>query len=169
MMSSRWLLCLVFLAATAGAAEFDLNAGAVHFSAPGDWPVIMQMTEGNPQVVAFQVKDPAAEGTEESSRVSVTSRKLNDAQGFQAMVNGALEKAKQQTGYEQDKAAGDGNALRYFASEGKARYHYREQFYFKNGIGVTLRCARPVLDKTSPAWTAAFESGCDAIASSLAR
>jgi hypothetical protein len=169
MLSARLSLCLVLLAASAAAADFDLEGGAVHFAAPGDWPVIMQMTEGNPQVVAFQVKDPAAEGTEESSRVTVTARKLADGAAFQEMVNGALEKARQQTGYEQDQAGGDSSTLRYFATEGKARYHYREQFYFKHGAGVILRCARPVLDKTSPAWTAAFEKGCDGIAASLAQ
>ncbi len=162
-------LGLLLLAAGAQAADFDLNSGAVHFSAPSEWPVIMQMTEGNPQVVAFQVKDPAAEGTEESSRVSVTSRKLADSQAFQSMVNGALEKAKQQTGYEQDKDASDTSSLRYYGTEGKARYHYREQFWFKNGIGVALRCARPVLDKTSKTWVANFEAGCDAISASLAK
>ena len=44
-----------------------------------DWAVAMQMSEGNPQVVAFAVRDPAAEGTDEGPRVSVTSRRLDDA------------------------------------------------------------------------------------------
>jgi hypothetical protein len=171
-MSPSRLLAAALLASlsfAAAAAEFDLNGGSVHFSAPSDWPVIMQMTEGNPQVVAFQVKDPAAEGTEESSRVSVTSRKLEDAVAYQAMVRTATDKAKQQTGYEQDKDAGDASSLRYTATEGKARYHYREHFYFRDGVGISLRCARPMLDKTSRSWVADFEKGCDQIAGSLAK
>jgi len=39
--------------------EFSLNEGIVKFTAPSAWPVIMQKTEGIPQAVAFQVKDPA--------------------------------------------------------------------------------------------------------------
>jgi len=171
MSSSRFLaaalLATVSFAATA--ADFNLNGGSVHFTAPSDWPVIMQMTEGNPQVVAFQVKDPAAEGTDESSRVSVTSRKLDDAVAYQAMVRTASDKAKQQTGYEQDKDTGDVGSLRYTATEGKARYHYREHFYFHEGVGISLRCARPMLDKTSKSWVADFEKGCDQIAESLAK
>ena len=82
--------------------------------------------------------------------MSVTSRRLDDAAAFQALVNGALDKARQQSGYEQDKDNADSASLRFYASEGKARYHYREHFYYKAGIGVQLRCTRPVLDKTSP-------------------
>lgn len=165
----------LFLAALAGAAlptaaaDYQLNGGIVRFSAPADWAVAMQMSEGNPQVVAFAVRDPAAEGTDEGPRVSVTSRRLDDAAAFQALVNGALDKARQQSGYEQDKDNADSASLRYYASEGKARYHYREHFYYKAGIGVQLRCTRPVLDKTSPQWTADFEKGCDQIAASLAK
>lgn len=170
-MKSRSLLvaALVASATAAASADFDLNGGSVHFRAPADWPVIMQVSEGNPQVIAFQVKDPATEGTEEGSRVTVTSKKLGDGNAFQSMVNGALEKAKQQTGFEQDKDNTDSSSLRYYAAESKTRYHYREHFYYKNGLGVQLRCARPVLDKTSKEWVATFEKGCDEIAASLAK
>ncbi len=170
-MKSRALLfaTLIASATAAASADFQLNGGSVHFSAPSDWPVIMQMSEGNPQVIAFQVKDRATEGTEESSRVTVTSKKIGDGSAFQAMVNGALDKAKQQQGYEQDKESADSSSLRYYAAEGKTRYHYREHFYFKNGLGVQLRCARPILDKTSKEWVADFEKGCDEIAASLAK
>lgn len=170
-MKSRALLfaTLVASATAAASADFQLNGGSVHFTAPSDWPVIMQMSEGNPQVVAFSVKDPAAAGTDETSRVTVTSKKLNDGAAFQSLVNGALDKAKQQQGYEQDKDSTDTSSLRYYAAEGKTRYHYTEHFYFKNSLGVQLRCARPVLEKTSKEWVAGFEKGCEEIAASLAK
>lgn len=170
-MKSRALILatLIAISAPAMAADFQLNGGSVHFSAPGEWPVIMQMSEGNPQVVAFSVKDPAAAGTDETSRVTVTSKKIADGPAFQAMVNGALEKAKQQQDFSSDKDNADSSSLRYSAAEGKTHYHYREHFYFKNGLGVQLRCARPMLDKTSKEWVADFEKGCDEIAASLAK
>lgn len=166
---SLFFLALAGAALPAAATDYQLNGGIVRFSAPTEWAVAMQMSEGNPQVVAFAVKDPAAEGTDEGPRVSVTSRKLDDASAFQTLVNGALDKARQQTGFEQDKDNTDSGSLRYYASEGKARYHYREHFFFKSGVGVQVRCARPVLDKTSKQWTADFEKGCDQIAASLAK
>lgn len=160
------LLCAS--AGAAHAADFTLNNGVVAFSAPSDWPVIMQMTEGNPQVVAFQVKDPADAGTGEASRVTVTTRKLDDAQAFQEFVNTSIEKAKQTPGYEHT-SGGDGSSLRYSGLNVKTRYEYRETYYYRNGIGVQLRCMHPVLKGTTSAWLAAFDKGCDEVAASLGK
>jgi hypothetical protein len=159
------LVCAV--AGAAHAAEFKLNDGTIAFSAPSDWPVIMQMTEGNPQVVAFQVKDPADTGTGEASRVTVTTRRLDDAQAFQEFVNTSIEKAKQAPGYEHE--AGDGSSLRYSGLNVKTRYQYRENYFYRNGVGVQLRCMHPVLKGTSPGWLSAFDKGCDEIAATLAK
>ena len=71
--------------------EFSLNEGIVKFTAPPAWPVIMQKTEGNPQAVAFQVKDPADEGTGEATRVTVSTKLLDDTSNFQALVNAESE------------------------------------------------------------------------------
>lgn len=164
-------ITLALLCAAAGAAhaaDFKLNGGVVGFSAPSDWPVIMQMTEGSPQVVAFQVKDPADTGTGEASRVSVTTRKLDDAQAFQDFVNASIEKAKQTPGYEHD-GGSDGGSLRYSGLNAKTRYQYRESYFYRNGVGVQLRCMHPVLKGTTSTWLSAFEKGCDEIAASLAK
>lgn len=154
------------VSAAAAAADYTLNDGAIAFSAPSEWPVIMQMSEGNPQVIAFQVKDPADSGTGEATRVTVTTRKFDDAQAFQTFVNQSLEKARQTPGYESE-TSGDGSSLRYSGLNQKARYKYRESYFYKNGIAVQLRCVHPVLKGTSPAWIAAFDQGCDQIAASL--
>ena len=168
-MLARIILALTCAAAGAAhAADFKLNDGIIAFSAPSDWPVIMQMTEGSPQVVAFQVKDPADAGTGEASRVTVTTRKLADAQAFQDFVNAALEKAKQTPGYEHQQG-GDGSSLRYFGMNVKTRYQYRESYFYRNGVGVQLRCMHPVLKGTTQAWLAAFDKGCDDIAASLGK
>lgn len=157
---------LAGLATAATAADYALNAGAIGFSAPDDWPVIMQMSEGSPQVIAFQVKDPADSGTGEATRVTVTTRKLGDAQAFQNFVATALDKAKQTPGYESE-AGIDGSSLRYSGLNAKTRYKYRESYFYKNGIGIQLRCVHPVLKGTSPGWITAFDQGCDQIAASL--
>jgi hypothetical protein len=159
-------LLLAGLSAAAAAADYTLNDGAIAFSAPADWPVIMQMSEGSPQVVAFQVKDPADSGTGEATRVSVTTRKLDDAQAFQTFVNQALDKARQTPGFESEPGP-DGSSLRYSGLNQKTRYKYRESYFYKNGIAVQLRCVHPVLKGTAPAWVAAFDQGCDQIAASL--
>ena len=89
-----WIVLLGLLLAGAAQGQqntgFTLNGGIVHFSAPAEWPVIMQKTEGSPQVVAFQVKDPADNGSGEASRISVTSRKLDDAKALQRFVGASM-------------------------------------------------------------------------------
>ncbi|MDC8011717.1 hypothetical protein [Tahibacter soli] len=168
-MLARITLALFCTAAGAAhAADFKLNDGVIGFSAPSDWPVIMQMTEGNPQVVAFQVKDPADTGTGEASRVSVTTRKLDDAQAFQDFVNSSIEKAKQTPGYEHDSGS-DGSSLRYSGLNVKTRYQYRESYFYRNGVGVQLRCMHPVLKGTTSTWLSSFDKGCDEIAASLGK
>ena len=153
------------LAATSGAAaddvpgEYSLDQGYVKFSAPPAWPVVMQKTEGNPQFVAFQVKDPADAGSGEATRVTVTTKLLDDTSNFQALVNADVGKGKQMAEYEK-RDSGDPGVLRYVARNGKAHYEYRETWYLNGHAMVHVRCARPMLDKTTAQWTAEYEKGC---------
>src|SRR5437879_5348400 len=93
------------LAATTGAlaaapGEFSLVEGIIKFNAPSVWPVIMQKNEGNPQFIAFQVKDPADEGSGEATRVTVNTKLLDDTSNFQALVNVDVDKGKEMPDYE---------------------------------------------------------------------
>jgi len=150
-----------------GGGEYSLNQGFVKFSAPPQWPVIMQKTEGTPQFIALQVKDPADEGTGEASVVRVETKLLDDSANFQATVNVGLDKAKQMPAYEQHTEGVDPSTLRYYATNGKTRYEYRETWYLNGHVAVHVRCARPVLAKTSAQWTTEYEKGCQQIIASL--
>ena len=146
---------------------YSLDEGIIKFTAPPAWPVIMQKAEGNPQFVAFQVKDPADTGSGESSRVTVETKLLDDPSNFQAIVNVGMDKAKQMTGYEQHAEGVDNTVLRYFAMNGKTRYEYRETWYLNTRIVVHVRCARPILSATTAQWTADYERGCGQIMQSV--
>jgi hypothetical protein len=164
MFHSRFVYVLAgtLLAAGAGAetpSEYSLNDGAVKFNAPANWPVIMQKTEGSPQVVAFQVKDPADEGSGEATRVTVTTKTLEDTSRFQSLVNADVDKGKQMPEYDK-RDSGDPSVLRYVARNDKARYEYRETWYLNGRTLVHVRCARPLLEKTTAQWTADYEKGC---------
>ena len=165
-------LALLAAIAAAGAhaqdtGDYSLAQGFVTFKAPPEWPVIMQKAEGNPQFIAFQVKDPADNGTGEASRVTVETKLLDDSGNFQAMVNGALARVKQSPGYEQRTDGVDPSVLRYFALNGKARYEYRETWYLNGHVLVHVRCARPMLLATTAAWTTDYDKGCGQIMQSL--
>jgi len=155
---------------SAGAAAqtpgaFSLNEGIVKFTAPSAWPVIMQKTEGNPQAVAFQVKDPADEGTGEATRVTVSTKLLDDTSNFQALVNADVDKGKQMPDYE-TRESGDAAVLRFVARNGKTRYEYRDTWYLNGHVMEHVRCARPLLEKTTAQWTAEYEKGCAQIMAS---
>jgi len=166
------LACMAALVLSAGAAfaeggVYSLDQGFVKFNAPPEWPVIMQKTEGNPQFIAFQVKDPADTGTGEATRVTVETKLLDDSSNFQSMVNVGLDKAKQSPGYEQRTEGVDPSVLRYFALNGKTRYEYRETWYLNGHVMVHARCARPMLAATTAQWTSDYEKGCAQILQSL--
>jgi hypothetical protein len=165
-----YIAAIVALAGTAfaeGSGEYSLDQGFVHFSAPPEWPVIMQKNEGNPQFIAFQVKDPADAGSGEATRVTVETKLLDDSGNFQSLVNLGLEKAKQAPGYEQRSDGVDPSVLRYFGLNGKTRYEYRETWYLSGHVMVHARCARPMLAGTTAQWTAEYEKGCGQILSTL--
>jgi len=157
------LLATVAAAETPG--EFSLNEGIVKFAAPPAWPVIMQKTEGNPQAVAFQVKDPADDGTGEATRVTVSTKLLDDTSNFQALVNADVDKGKQMPDYEK-RDSNDATVLRFVARNGKARYEYRDTWYLNGHVMVHVRCVRPLLEKTTAQWTADYEKGCAQIMTS---
>src|SRR5579883_245843 len=151
----------------AGSTDYALDQGFVKFSAPASWPVIMEKTEGDPQFIAFQVKDPADAGSGEATRVTIETRLLDDSANFQPLVNAGMAKAKQLPGYEQRTDGVDATVLRYFAQNGKTRYEYRETWYLNGHLMVHVRCARPMLAGTSAQWTAEYEKGCGEIMTTL--
>lgn len=181
---SKLLVCLftAFLPLCAAAADkkpasapvepgtgYALFDDIVKFKAPADWSVILKKTEGIPQFIVFQVKDPADQGSGASSEVSVEAKLLNDASIFQALVNAATDKAKQIPGYEQRADGVPATTLRYFGLNGKTRYEYRETWYLDAKIFIHVRCSRPVLAATMAAWTDAYEQGCAQVMRTIRR
>lgn len=166
------VLCTPLLFAAVAVAQtdsdqFSLNQGYIKFTAPSSWPVIMKKIEGDPQFVAFQVRDPADVGSGEATRVSVETRLLDSSKNFQAMVNRDVDKAKQMAGYEKNEKGIDASVLRYYAMNGKTRYEYRETWYLNGHLFVHVSCVRPMLKKTAKSWTKAYDKGCDQIMQSL--
>lgn len=169
---SRFAFVYILLFASGSAlaqtpGEYALDEGFIKFSAPPEWPVMMQKSEGSPQFIALQVKDPADAGTGETSRVTVETKLLNDSSNFRSTVNRDVDKAKQLPDYTQKSEGVDADTLRYFARNGKTRYEYRETWYLNGHLLVHVRCTRPLLEKTTAQWTAAYESGCKQIMTSL--
>jgi len=160
-MSIRVLLTVALLAVTGGAraSDYSLYENIVKFKAPSDWVMIMEKKDGNPQFIAFQVRDPADPESNEITEVTVNARLMHDSSFFQQQVDAATDKAKQLPGFEAAKAA-DPNVFRYYAMNGKTRYEYRESFYLVRHLLLHVRCVRPMLADTTQAWSDAYDRAC---------
>lgn len=153
------------LAGAAHATDVSMAGGSVTFSTPDQWMGIME-TQGDPEVRVFQVPDPSPNGSSNLARVTVTVKQVGNASEFQQYVASAMSKAKALTGY-QAAAGGAADNFVYTAQENGAQYAYSERYWLKDNHAIQLRCVRPAQSAAGAAWRAAFDQGCDAIASRL--
>lgn len=160
-MSFRLFAFLVLLIASSSAAasEYTLFENIVKFKAPDDWSVIMEKKDGNPQFIAFQIRDPADPASNEITQVTVNAKLMHDSSFFQQQVDAATDKAKQLPGFEVAKAS-DPNVFRYYAMNGKTRYEYKETFYLVSHLLLHVRCVRPMLAETTQAWSDTYDRNC---------
>ena len=151
----------------AHADDVSMASGSVHFSTPSNWVGIMQV-DGDPEVRVFQVPDPSPSASSTLARVSVTVKQIADLQAFNDYVTAAMSKAKNLKDYQTgNRPAGDQNSFVYTASESGTPYTYVERYWFRNGHGIQLRCARPSASQAGQQWAATFDKGCNDIAAAL--
>ena len=76
------LVTVVFAAAIAAATDMvDFTiVNRVQFSVPADWPVIANKSTNEKTVFAFQIPNPADEGTSDSSNLSIIATDLKTTQ-----------------------------------------------------------------------------------------
>ena len=171
---AKIILSALFAALTAASAfaaesktSYTLYENIVKFKAPSDWTVIMEKKNGNPQFMAFQVRDPADPENNEIAQVTVNAKLMHDSTFFQQQVDAATDKAKSLPGFEQVTEGVDPTVMRYYAMNGKTRYEYRDTFYLTNHLLLHIRCARPMLPDTTREWTDAYNKGCAELMQSL--
>jgi hypothetical protein len=159
------LASALVLAGAAHATDVSMAGGSVNFSTPDQWVGIME-TQGDPEVRVFQVPDPSPTANSSLARVTVTVKDVANASDFQQYVSGAMGKAKALTGYQAGATQGEDNFV-YTAQENGAQFSYTERYWLKDNHAIQLRCVRPSQSQAGPAWKAAFDKGCDAIAARL--
>ncbi len=161
-----YVLLLAWVSIPVLAAGYTLGNGKIHFFVPDNWPMIMRQTQGEPQFIAFQVPDTSPSGKQVLSRVTVTMHQVIDIAEFRSWVKAQVHKSHSLPGYQ---ANGKHHSRRfvYHALENGVRMQYLEQYYFKNGYAVQLRCLRPQHDQSGETWQNAFDRGCQQIAHSL--
>ena len=169
------ILCAVASAASAfpiaahaqGKTDYTLNEGQVHFHAPPTWSAIMEKSDGDPQAIAFQVPDPATQGSEATASVTVKTRQLKSVAEFASTMAMEFERATTQSGYENDASNTNKAVHQYFVMQGKTRYLVRDGFAQSGMVSVEVHCLRPLLATNTPAWNKEFDGACDGILTSL--
>lgn len=161
-MCAAFALALAF-APSAGAAEYSLANGAVRFSAPDSWPMLMEKLDGQRQFVALQVKDP---GTPDAlARITVTIEQVDGVAGFQKFLGASTERARKLPGYTADRSPGTASAMRYTATENRVTNAYSESYSYRNNLALQIRCIRPA---NAPAdWIATFDAGCRSVVTAV--
>lgn len=164
-MKNRLLVALLAGACAlpaAHAADYALAEGAVHFFAPDAWTPIMEKLDGDPQFIAFQVRDPSPAGAKSLARITVTVRHEPDLSSFSQYVESASAAARKLQGYNAQGGQPTSSGLRYTAMENGTRNAYLEHYAYRGVVAVQVRCIRP--DKGVAAqWMSSFDAGCQSI------
>lgn len=148
----------------AHAADYSLDDGKVHFSAPDAWTPIMEKHDGEPQFLALRIMEPDAP-PDTLARITVTTQHANDAQAFQQFVKDNVAKARRLTEYHSNDSHPIPSGRRYTATENKQKTDYTEYYYYRDGIAIQVRCVRP--EPAPASWAATFDAGCSAIAKAV--
>lgn len=151
--------CALALAPAAFGADYTLGNGAVKFSAPDAWPMLMEKTDGPRQFVALQVKNPGDPNA--LARITVTTEQVDGLQGFQKFVDDGTARARKLPGYAAATALGGSSNLRYTATENREKNAYTEVYTYRSNLAVQVRCIRPAA--APPDWMATFDAGCRSI------
>jgi hypothetical protein len=154
---------LAFAATPALAADYSLADGAVKFSAPDVWPMLIEKLDGPRQFIVLQVKMPG--NSDALARISVTTEQVDGLQGFQQFLDAGTARAQKLPGYTAQASQGMSTAMHYSASENGITNTYTENYAYHSNIGIQVRCIRPA---DAPAdWSATFDAGCKSIVTAV--
>lgn len=155
--------CALTLAPAAFSADYSLSSGAVTFSAPDAWPMLMEKTDGPRQFVALQVKNPGDPNA--LARITVTAERVDGLQGFQKFVDDGTARARKLPDYVAAAALGGSSNLRYTATENREKNAYTEVYAYRSNLAIQVRCIRPA--SAPPDWLATFDAGCRSVVSAV--
>lgn len=142
---------IVFLAAGFGVAAADIVTftivGRVQFSVPGDWVVIASKSGGTRTTFAFQIKNPADEGTPDSTNLAVNSYYLKDHNAKDAFDK---RRSSQDPKAHTKELTDNWECSTFSALQDTTSYEDWDCFRTINECGVFVRMAWPHLPKNPP-------------------
>lgn len=155
-------LLLALAGAALAASTHTLNEGRVQFQVPGDWQLIMEKSDGEPQAMIFQAPLGSAGALEDAATATIKTRRLTGATAFDAFIAEEAVRAGNLEDYRREDPSGNPHV--FTSQRGSHRVRTIDTFVEVAGIGVKVRCQQPIADT---GWSDAFETSCVNLAASL--
>jgi hypothetical protein len=144
--------------ALANAAEHTIyiQNGQVSIKSPASWVIIAHKPAGSPSdVVAFQILNPADDGTDDSTNLAVTAFDVRDTEAMLKFTQPLLAPKK---GEPAPKEVGKWVMLTQTDKQGATEYEIRDCYQTMGSFGLHVRLAFPKLPKTTKEWSAKLEA-----------
>lgn len=118
---------------------------------PASWVIITHKPAGSPSdVVAFQILNPAEDGSEDSTNLSVVAFDLRRTEAMLKFTQLLLDHEKRKHAA---KEIGEWAVYTWNDKQGETSYEIRDYYRTSKPFGVHVRLAIPKLPKTTRKWT----------------
>jgi len=141
------------LDASSDLVEFTV-VDRIHFSVPGNWPVIASKSTGEKAVFAFQIPNAADLGTRDSTNLSIVSTFLRREQDREAFSKNLLSTPPNA---QEKKLVAGWHCSSVSAMQGTTPYVVWDCFSIIQDSGVSVRIAWPHLPKNAPDYDSRME------------
>lgn len=162
------VLLRILLASTALCAEdrvvFSIYA-RIQFSVPSDWRVISSKSDAMNTVFAFQMPNPAEEGTPDSTNLVIVASDLKQPGAKTAFEKKASN--REQKAQKRD-LVDHWDCSRFSAMQGSTEYEIWDCFRTVTDCGVYVRAAWPHLPKNPPEYDKTMDTRLAEILKSVA-
>ncbi len=153
MKTTLFSLLLSALLSLANAAEnvIHIQNGQVSVRCPTSWIIIAHKPAGSPSdVVAFQIPNPADEGSDDSANLSVVAFDVRQTEAMLKFTQGILEHEKKK---HPSKEVGEWAVHTWNDKQGNTSYEIRDCYRTAKPFGLHVRLANPKLPKTTKEWS----------------
>ena len=145
------LLFMPFAAVNAAEHVIYIQNEQLSVSCPASWVIIAHKPTGSPSdVVAFQILNPADNGTEDSTNLSVVAWDLQQTEAMLKFTREVLDHEKQKR---TPKEAGEWAIYTWTDKQGDTEYEIRDCYRTAKPFGLHVRLAIPKLAKTKKEWS----------------
>ena len=149
--------CMPLLCSASDLVDLSVitTKGYVTYTVGGDWKVLSTQTKAPKTAAVFQIKNPADEGTQDSTNFCILTFETNSADAtetFQKM------RAKLRVDTPSPRKHGAWQVFSHDAMQGKTLYHVRDAARDVPGAHVLLILAWPQLSRNPPRYDGEMET-----------